>query len=59
MLNFMYYKEIYFNVYNIKIHFFFKFISTKDQETVSYDAGWQTRGSGRNYASLSGISFFI
>lgn len=24
-------------------------------ETVSFDAGWQTRVSGRNYASLSGI----
>ena len=22
--------------------------------TVSFDGGWQTRGSGRNYASLSG-----
>ena len=39
----------------LKYIFFFLFISTKDQETVSYDAGWQTRGSGRNYASLSGI----
>ncbi|XP_078329120.1 uncharacterized protein LOC111135496 isoform X1 [Crassostrea virginica] len=32
---------------------------TKDQETVSYDAGWQTRGSGRNYASLSGHGSMI
>lgn len=23
-------------------------------ETVSFDAGWQTRGSGRNYASHTG-----
>ncbi|XP_062605625.1 uncharacterized protein LOC134267425 [Saccostrea cucullata] len=31
----------------------------KEEETVSYDAGWQTRGSGRNYASLSGHGSMI
>ena len=25
---------------------------------LSYDAGWQKRGSGRNYNSLSGILYF-
>jgi hypothetical protein len=28
---------------------------TPDDLAVSFDAGWQTRGSGRNYASLSGM----
>lgn len=30
--------------------------SKEGMETVSFDAGWQTRGSGRNYASLSSIN---
>lgn len=25
-------------------------------ETVSFNAGWQTHGSGRNYASQTGIN---
>ncbi|XP_021352505.1 uncharacterized protein LOC110449771 [Mizuhopecten yessoensis] len=29
------------------------------EKSVSYDAGWQTRGSGRNYASLSGHGSMI
>lgn len=29
--------------------------STDCVETVSFNAGWQTRGSGRNYASHTGI----
>ncbi|XP_048743376.1 uncharacterized protein LOC125656832 isoform X3 [Ostrea edulis] len=32
---------------------------TDSEEAVSFDAGWQTRGSGRNYASLSGHGSMI
>lgn len=31
----------------------------EEQYTASFDAGWQTRGSGRNYASLSGHASMI
>lgn len=30
-----------------------------DDNAVSFDAGWQTRGSGRNYASLTGHASMI
>lgn len=31
----------------------------EEQYTASFDAGWQTRGSGKNYASLSGHASMI
>lgn len=36
-----------------------KSCSEEGMKTVSFDAGWQTRGSGRNYASLSGHGSMI
>ncbi|XP_062617449.1 uncharacterized protein LOC134279113 [Saccostrea cucullata] len=32
---------------------------SEEDQAVSFDAGWQTRGSGRNYASLSGHGSMI
>lgn len=31
----------------------------EEQYTASFDAGWQTRGSGKNYATLSGHASMI
>lgn len=31
----------------------------EEQYTASFDAGWRTRGSGKNYASLSGHASMI
>ena len=49
---------MYICIYHYLYTYIFPFVicSCKEEETVSYDAGWQTRGSGRNYASLSGMS---
>ena len=45
----------------VQVYNLFVFFSTSDSNelTVSVDAAWQTRGSGRSFDSLSGIGIII